>query len=261
MKKAEAERKQKEEQEAQIRALLIPGAKAGERKTVVINGVEFAFRWCPAGTFTMGSPKSESGPYSNEKQHQVTLTGFWMMETEVPQKLYNAIVNNNPSHFKGDDLPVECVSWYDAVNFCKLCAQYGLKVKLPTEAQWEYASRAGTTGMYAGNLEEMAWIIPNSRIDDNNHYSTHPVRTKKPNAWGLYDMQGNVIEWCLDWFGEYPDGSVTNPSGPSSGSERNCRGSCWCNDSTACRSAFRRTGDPINGNYATGFRYVIVPQS
>ena len=159
------------------------GQTAGERKVVTVNGVEFAFRWCPAGTFTMGAPTSEEGLY-NETQHEVTLTkGFWMLETEVTQKQWKAVMGTNPSFFKGDDLPVESVSWNDCQEFCE---KTGLQ--LPTEAQWEYACRAGTTDAYAGNLDEMAWYYSNSGN------KTHPVGTKKPNAWGLYDMHGNVWE-------------------------------------------------------------------
>ncbi len=195
--------------------LSVPGAKAGERKTYTVNGVEFAFRWCPAGTFMMGSPTSEEGRYDDEKQHRVTLTkGFWMMEMEVTQKQWKAVMENNPSNFKGDDLPVECVSWNDCQEFCRKCSALGLPVLLPTEAQWEYACRAGSTDAYAGNLDDMAWYYKNSGS------KTHPVGTKNPNAWGLYDMHGNVWEWCQDWKGDYPKGSVTDPTGPANGSLR-----------------------------------------
>ncbi len=192
--KAEEAKKAKEaarkaEEEARKHDLTIPGAKAGERKTVTVNGVEFAFRWCPAGTFMMGSPKDEKDRSSDETQHEVTLTkGFWMLETEVTQKQWKAITGDNPSNFKGDDLPVEEVSWNDCQEFCRKCSALGLPVQLPTESQWEYACRAGTTDAYAGNLDEMAWYYSNSGN------KTHPVGTKKPNAWGLYDMHGNVWE-------------------------------------------------------------------
>ena len=216
--------------------------KAGERKVETINGVEFAFRWCPAGTFTMGSPESEDGHYSGEKQHQVTLTkGFWMMETEVTQKQWKAVMGSNPSDFKGDDLPVEKVSWDDCQEFCR---KTGLQ--LPTEAQWEYACRAGSTGAYAGNLDEMAWY--------NGDNGTHPVGTKKPNAWGIYDMHGNVWEWCQDWFGDYPSGSVTDPTGPSSDSYRVNRGGGWGGYARDCRSAYRDYDEPGYRGFSLGFR-------
>ncbi|MBR0237218.1 MAG: SUMF1/EgtB/PvdO family nonheme iron enzyme [Thermoguttaceae bacterium] len=215
--------------------------KAGDRKVETVNGVEFAFRWCPAGKFMMG--------YEDGTQHQVTLTkGFWMMETEVTQKQWKAIMGNNPSYFKGDDLPVEEVFWHDCQEFCRKSAQLGLPVQLPTEAQWEYACRAGTTGAYAGNLDEMAWY------DSNSGSKTHPVGTKKPNAWGLYDMHGNVWEWCADWDGDYPSGSVTDPAGPSSGSSRVFRGGSWDGHAGFCRSACRSYYEPGPRGYYLGFR-------
>ncbi|MBR5710936.1 MAG: SUMF1/EgtB/PvdO family nonheme iron enzyme [Thermoguttaceae bacterium] len=195
--------REKAEQENFIKAqqsLSLPGSKAGERITFVINGAHFAFRWCPPGTFMMGAPESEEGRHSWETQHQVTLTnGFWMMETEVTQKQWKAIMGNTiPSYSKGDDLPVDYVSSSDeCTKYCSKCTQLGLSVELPTEAQWEYACRAGTTGPYSGDLDEMAWY----HINSGN--STHPVGTKKPNAWGLYDMHGNVEEWCKDVVKEH----------------------------------------------------------
>ena len=229
-----------------------PGKTAGERRTFTVKGVEFAFRWCPPGTFMMGSPTTEEGRDSCETQHQVTLTkGFWMLETEVTQKQWKAIMGNNPSDFKGDDLPVENVSWNDCQEFCRKCAQLGLPVQLPTEAQWEYACRAGTTGAYAGNLDEMAWY------DSNSGSKTHPVGTKTPNAWGLYDMHGNVCEWCQDWYDEdYPSGSVTDPAGPSNGSYRVFRGGSWCGSARYCRSASRYDNVPVYREYGIGFRCV-----
>ena len=228
--------------------------KAGERKVEKVNGVEFAFRWCPSGTFIMGSPMSEEGRFSNETQHQVTLTkGFWMMETEVTQKQWKAVMGNLPDcGFKGDDLPVERVSWNDCQEFCKKCKKLGLSVQLPTEAQWEYACRSGTTGAYAGNLDEMAWYN-----EFSNKGSTHPVGTKKPNAWGLYDMHGNVWEWCADyWNKDYPNGIVTDPTGPSNGSYRVFRGGGWSIYAQLCRSARRSCDDPdCRGDYL-GFRCV-----
>ncbi|MBR0237028.1 MAG: SUMF1/EgtB/PvdO family nonheme iron enzyme [Thermoguttaceae bacterium] len=243
--------KEKKIIESSIDPFSTEGRKAGDRVVKVINGVEFAFIWCPAGTFMMGSPSSESGRDNDETQHQVTLTkGFWMMETEVTQKQWKAVMGNNPSNFKGDDLPVESVSWNDCQEFCKKCTQLGLPVQLPTEAQWEYACRAGTTGAYSGNLDEMAWYW------DNSNKTTHSVGTKKPNAWGLYDMHGNVWEWCQDWKADYPSGSVTDPAGPSSGSVRVIRGGSWCYIARFCRSAIRYSSAPDNRDDLLGFRCV-----
>ena len=231
--------------------------KAGDRDVKIINGVEFAFRWCPAGTFTMGSPSDESGRSSDETQHEVTLTkGFWMMETEVTQRQWKAVMGNNPSCFKGDDLPVEHVSWGDCQDFCKKCTQLGLPVQLPTEAQWEYACRAGTTGAYAGNLDEMAWYgYYETPKGTSKEATTHPVGKKKPNAWGLYDMHGNVYEWCQDWEGDYPSGSVTDPTGPTDGSYRVDRGGSWGNNAGGCRSARRGYYDPVGRDFGLGVRF------
>ena len=201
--------------------------------------------WCPPGTFTMGS---DDGNRNERPAHQVTLTkGFWMAKTEVTQAQWKSVMGNNPSDHKGDNLPVENVSWDDCQKFCK---KTGLQ--LPTEAQWEYACRAGSTGKYAGtgNLDDMGWY------DDNSGGQTHPVGTKQPNAWGLYDMHGNVWEWCADWHGTYPSGAVTDPKGASSGSLRVMRGGCWSYGAAGCRSAYRLGSNPSGtGNYL-GFRPV-----
>ncbi|MBR0238567.1 MAG: formylglycine-generating enzyme family protein [Thermoguttaceae bacterium] len=227
------------------------GRFAGERMVINVNGVDFAFRWAPAGTFTMGSPESEEERDDDEAQHRVTLTkGFWIMETEVTQKQWIMIMGNNPSNFEGDDLPVENVSWNDCQEFCKRCARLGMSVQLPTETQWEYACRAGTTEPYAGNLNEMAWYSSNSGS------KTHPVGTKKPNSWGLYDMHGNVWEWCLGWKAKYPKGKVTDPSDSSKGSFCVNRGGSWISAAKICRSAERDHLIPTYRYFSLGFRCV-----
>ena len=226
---------------------------AGTRQTLTVDGVEYAFRWCPAGTFVMGSPENEEDRGSGETQHQVTLTqGFWMLETEVTQAMWRSVMGSNPSYFKGDNLPVECVRWDDCQDFCrKLSGKIGMTITLPTEAQWEYACRAGTTGAYAGDLDAMGWYY------DNSGGETHPVGQKKANAWGLYDMHGNVYEWCQDWYGDYPSGAVTDPTGPESGSLRVYRGGGWSRDAQDCRSA-NRSGDSPDGRINDlGFRPVV----
>ena len=235
-------------------AIFGQGVKAGERKTAIVNGVEFAFRWCPPGAFMMGSPEDEKGRNNDEQQHKVTLTkGFWMMETEVSQKQWKAIMDTNISTFNYDTFPVETVSWNSCQNFCQKCSNIGLPVQLPTEAQWEYACRAGTTGMYAGVLDDMAWHLSNS------DRKPHPVGKKKPNAWGLYDMHGNVWEWCQDWYGDYPSDSVTDPTGPESGSNRVIRGDDWGHSSSSYRSALRNKLFPDGLGAHLGFRCVIIP--
>ena len=174
----------------------------------------------------MGSPPGESGRFDDETQHRVTLTeGFWMAKTEVTQKQWKSVMGNNPSHFQGDNLPVECVSWDDCVEFCRK-AGHGLQ--LPTEAQWEYACRAGSeTPYFWGNA------LNGDRANCNGNYpcgttvkgpykeKTTPVGSYQANAWGLYDMHGNVREWCADWYTEdLGTRAVTNPGGPGSGSFR-----------------------------------------
>ena len=245
--------------------------KAGDRVTHTVNGVEFAFRWCPPGTFMMGSPKGERIRLDNEEQHQVTLTkGFWIMETEVSQKQWKAVMGNSPSHFDGEDLPVESVSWEDCQEFCKKCTKLGLPVQLPTEAQWEYACRAGTKGAFADDIDDMAWYGRNTRgvhdysamFDDpwnGNHCKgeIQPVGMKKANAWGLYDMHGNVWEWCEDKYGVFPMRSVTDPTGATSGDKRVTRGGCWDDYGLLfCRSASRLGSVPDNRDNRLGFRCV-----
>ena len=250
--------------EARKHDLSIPGTEAGERRTVSINGVVFAFRWCPSGTFIMGSPTSEEDPSINETRHRVTLTkGFWMMETEVTQIQWQAVMGTNPSKFKGDDLPVESVSWSDCQDFCEECTRLGLPAQLPTEAQWEYACRAGSTkAFFWGNA------LNGDNANCNGKYpfgttikgrfleKTMSVGSYQSNAWGLYDMHGNVGEWCRDWFGDYPSKSVTDPTGPKSGSTRVTRGGSWDLEAWNCRSASRHATSPRNWYHNLGFRVV-----
>ena len=224
--------------------------RAGTRMVKIIDGVEYAFRWCPAGEFEMGCSDSDATP------HQVKLTrGFWMLETQTTQKMWQSVMGSNPSNWIGDKLPVECVSWDDCQEFCKKLRAKGLNVQLPTEAQWEYACRAGTTGDYAGNLDEMAWY------NSNSGWGTHEVGLKKPNEWGLYDMHGNVSEWCSDWYdSEYYSKSPTNdPTGPISRSERVNRGGGWLFAAECCRSAYRDYDSPDSRYIVLGFRIVLVP--
>ena len=209
----------------------------------------------------MGSPTTENGRDDDENQHRVTLTkGFWMGETEVTQGLWQEVMGGNPSYFKsGDGYPVENVSWNDCQEFLKKLnsryAQSGLRWALPTEAQWEYACRAGSTGVYGGNgrIDDMGWY------DRNSGKKTHPVAQKTPNAWGIYDMHGNVWEWCADRYGSYPSGSVTDPSGAASGSFLVFRGGSWLNSARGCRSAHRSGIDPGTRFSGLGLRVVLVP--
>jgi formylglycine-generating enzyme required for sulfatase activity len=247
---------------AEERALAEAKAKAAASKARLVRGGPFepgeslsfglVVRWIPAGRFTMGSPTSEEGRSSDEVAHEVVLSrGFFMAETECTQGQWEAVMGSNPSNLKGRDRPVEQVSWEEAVEFCrKLTAKQreegvlpeGWEWRLPTESEWEYAARAGTTGARHGELDAIAWHGGNSGNE------THGVKGKQANAWGLYDMVGNVWEWCGDWYGDYPTESVTDPSGPSSGSFRVFRGGCWRDGARYARSAFR-------GRNVPGFRF------
>lgn len=253
---AEAEAKAKAEHEAAMAkakaevAAMQAGTRPGETTAITLpGGVTLEMVWCPPGTFTMGSDKGDR----DETPHPVTLTkGFWMGKTEVTQAQWKSVMGHNPSYDKGDDRPVEMVSWDDCQEFCK-----NTGLQLPTEAQWEYACRAGSTGEYAGtgNLDDMGWYDGNSGGKTHNSGGkTHPVGTKQPNAWGLYDMHGNVGEWCADWKGAYPEGAVTDPKGASSGSRRVARGGSWDDGAASCRSAYRGYDYPPSTHYDLGFR-------
>ncbi|MCQ2394228.1 MAG: SUMF1/EgtB/PvdO family nonheme iron enzyme [Kiritimatiellae bacterium] len=238
-------------------ALALPEVKepmAGTVKEIELSGgVKMKFVWCPPGSFTMGSPTDEDELGDDETQHPVTLTkGFWMGQYEVTQAQWRSVMGDNPSNFRGDDdRPVERVSWEDCQKFVEKCNAVVKNVRfvLPTEAQWEYACRAGSTGPFAGtgDLAEMGWC------SYNGGEKTHPVGQKKPNAWNLYDMHGNVCEWCADWYGTY-EGDSTDPTGPASGESRVLRGGGWDNGTRDCRSASRNWFRPGCRYYDIGFR-------
>lgn len=214
--------------------------------------------WIEPGTFFMGSPDSEDDRSTDKGRHQVTVTkGFFLSEAPCTQSQWKAVMGSNPSRFKETDRPVENVSWGEAVEFCrKLTKKHqeagvmpqGWLWRLPTEAEWEYAARAGTTGSRYGELDAIAWWTGNSGSQ------THPVKQKTANAWGLYDMMGNVWEWCSDWYGEYPTESVTDPTGPNSGSRRVTRGGSWSSDAGIARSAIRSGRGPGGRDNDLGFR-------
>jgi formylglycine-generating enzyme required for sulfatase activity len=233
------------------------------------GGVKMELVLIPAGEFLMGSPDSDKRAIPNEKpQHRVRITKpFYLGKFLVTQEQWAAVMGNNPSHFKGPKNPVEQVSWDDCQKFLeKLNAKIGTqrgKLVLPTEAYWEYACRAGSTTRYCfgddeSGLGEYAWYGSNS---DNK---THPVGEKKPNAWGLYDMHGNVWEWCADW-GDWDDGRyhanspTDDPTGPATGSYRVFRGGSWKYPTRDCRSAIRFRDEPEDRYYDLGFRVSQVP--
>ncbi len=228
------------------------------------KGVRHLFRWCEPGTFLMGSPADEPERGSNETQHPVTLTrGFWIAETPVTQALWEIFMGDNPSHFKGAELPVDSVSWDDAQRFINKLngMKPELQLCLPSEAQWEYACRAGTTTPFAfGDNITTDQVNYDGNLPYNNgqkgEYRNRTIEVKSlpPNAWGLYQMHGNVYEWCQDWFGEYPRQSVTDPQGAGSGAARVLRGGSWLNLGRGCRSAGRNHDDPANRSDLYGFR-------
>ena len=227
-------------------------------------------RWIPLGDFLMGSPKDarERESFGNdETQHTVILTrGFWLADTACTQALWRAVLDESPSRFKGDDLPVDEVSWTDIVErFLPALneAVPGLEAALPTEAQWEYACRAGTTTPFSFGAN-----ISPEQVNYNSNYpyadgkkglyreKTVPVKALPANAWGLYQMHGNVWEWCADWLDEYPEGTLVDPVGPADGRERVLRGGGWRSYGGGwnCRSAFRYGFEPGNRSGYYGFR-------
>ena len=235
-----------------------------------VTGIELIK--CNTGSFIMGSSINELGRNKDEQQHKVIISNpFYIGKYEVTQKIYEAVVGNNPSKFKDPNKPVESVSWDDAVKFCEILnkkySRYipsGYKFDLPTEAQWEYACRAGTnTPLNNGknlttingacpNLNEIAWY------DKNANGTTHKVGQKKPNTWGIYDMHGNVWEWCKDLYGEYPTEYVTDPAGAKSGSSRVYRGGSWGNNASFSRSSYRCSSESDLKRMRLGFRVVLV---
>ena len=272
--------------------LATPGEKAGERRTFTVDGVEFAFRWAPPGRFWQGSPETEEDREYYEYRREVELTrGFWILETETTQEMWNVVFDENPSKFRGPKRPVDSVGIAEIAEFCaalseRVGASGALKTgeksektlnlegagesggvfALPTEAQWEYAARAGTTGPYpAATLEEIAWF------GDENDGGTRDVATKKPNAWGLYDVCGNLWEWCADRYGDYPTDengrglSAIDPTGATPeecpGNVRVDRGGCWDSEARECRTAYRGYYDADRKGPYVGFRFVCVPKT
>jgi len=215
-----------------------PAAATGGQPKEVVNSIGLKLMLIPKGTFTMGSAIEEEGADDDEEQHRVTISkDYYLGVTEVTQGQYEKVMGINPSHFqkrvirKSDSsmYPVERVLWEEAVEFCKALSDLpeekatGRMYRLPTEAEWEYACRAGSTSAYSfgrrsESLSAYAWFV------NNSNGQTHPVRERKPNAWGLYDMHGNVWEWCSDWYGDYQSTPLTDPRGPDVGSFRVLRG-------------------------------------
>ena len=293
---------------------LFPQASNAQNPKQVTNSIGMKLVLIPKGSFQMGSPPEEKDSDDDEKQHLVTIThDYYLGVFEVTQAQYKKVMGKNPSYFQGDNVavripakkhpetgrtieeekiipvntdnhPVEFVSWEEAVEFCKRLSDLpeekkaGRVYRLPTEAEWEYACRAGTKTAYSfgadrSALKDFDWfgdnsggkIINSDRIWEKsgenveiyverlleNGCKTHPVGTKKANSSGLYDMHGNVCEWCSDWYGDYPKQAITDPVGPKMGSIRVYRGGGWCYEAAGCRSANR-------GRLAPSFRFSIL---
>jgi formylglycine-generating enzyme required for sulfatase activity len=247
-------------------------AQAGVRGMVFIRG----------GTFMMGSPGAEPERIDNELQHRVTVSSFYMSRTEVTQQEWLDVMGYNPSFFNGYNLPVEQVSWYEAVEYCNKRSQWegltpaytirGTNVtwnrnangyRLPTEAEWEYACRAGTTTPFStGNnittsqANYNGWLSYNGNTQGIFRKTTTPAGSFPANPWGLIDMYGNVGEWCWDWYGDYSRGAQTDPLGPGSGSSRVLRGGAWDFSGRDLRSAWRASSSPDQRFDDVGFRLV-----
>ena len=225
----------------------------------VKKGISIDMVRVEAGTFTMGATPEMKDPYEDEKPtHRVTLTNdYYMGKYEVTQALWQTVMGNNPSNFKGDNLPVEKVSWDDCQEFIsKLNRITGKTFRLPTEAEWEYAARGGNKSrgyQYSGsnNLLDVAWFR------DNSGSKTHAVGTKQPNELGIYDMSGNVCEWCHDWYGAYSSSSQVNPTGANSGSYRVIRGGSWYFSAMYSRSSCRSSNAPGYRSTIFGLRLVL----
>lgn len=211
------------------------------------------------GTFTMGGTSEQGNDaYTDEKPtHNVTLSSYYICKYEVTQALWRAVMGSNPSKFKGDNLPVEYVSWNDCQTFINRLNSYtGRNFRLPTEAEWEFAARGGNYSRhykYSGSnyISDVAWY------DGNSDNRTHPVGTKQANELGLYDMSGNVWEWCSDWYGSYSSYSQSDPIGANSGSYRVIRGGSWNDSARYCRSSFRINNSPGYSRYSLGLRLVL----
>jgi formylglycine-generating enzyme required for sulfatase activity len=219
----------------------------------------------PAGAFMMGSSETELDRYGWEGPvHQVTLSQpFYMGVYEVTQRQYEAVMGTNPSYFtsSGLDAPVERVTWDNAKAFCDALSQRtGRAVMLPTEAQWEYACRAGSMTRFSyGDDPDYSLLDNYAWHSGNSDAQTHPVGEKLPNAWGLYDMHHNVIEWCADWYGSYTSEDVVDPLGPATGTSRVWRGSSWYYEGRTGRSAYRSGVGPDGACADMGFRVVVAP--
>ncbi len=244
-----------------VRVLASP-PQLGRNFTLSAAGLEMV--WIAPGVFLLGSPDDESNRGTDEgPQTRVTITrGYWIAKTEVTQAQWRAVMNTQPSRFKGANLPVEQVSWNEVMEFGRRVTEreriagrlpLGYAYTLPTEAEWEYAAKGGMPGAFNLDVNELAWH------DQNSGGSTHQVGMKTPNARGLHDMLGNVWEWCADWYAPYPGGSVIDYAGPQNGQAKVSRGGSWWAGPRGARPANRYRDMPQNGNDDLGFRLALTP--
>ena len=252
------EEKMPEEKQATV------SSNSGTTKTITLpGGATMEMIYVAPGSFMMGSPSSEDERFDSEVQHRVTLTkGFWLGKYEVTQAQWRSVMGSNPSYFKGDNLPVENVSWDDCQMFiARVNNQLNCGARLPTEAEWEYACRAGTTTAYFwgnalnGDKANCDGNYPcGTMVKGPYRETTVQVGSYPANAWGFCDMHGNVWEWCNDWHGQYPTGSVTDPLGSASGGNCVLRGGSWFHNARLCRSAYRNWHQPGYRSRGNGFR-------
>ena len=260
----ERERKERERQEKERKKREVRERKEREaRGEFEVNGAKFRMVYVEGGTFMMGATEEQNRDARNDERpaHEVTLDDYYIGETEVTQGLWKAVTGSNPSEFQGDDnLPVENVSWEDTQAFIKeLNGITGRTFRLPTEAEWEYAARGGKKSKgykYSGSnyIDKVAWY------DENSGYRTHPVKGMAPNELGLYDMSGNVLEGCQDWFGLYSSDAQENPQGPSLGNFKTYRGGGFSIGTDYCRVSYRSIYTPTDRSKYRGFRLVMTPQ-
>ena len=243
-----------------VRPVCGGGSSIPSDETITVNGISFKMIAVEGGTFSMGATSEQGSDYSSDELpvHSVTLSDYYIGETEVTQELWQAVMGSNPSYYSGyPQRPVECVSWNDCQEFItKLNQLTGKSFRLPTEAEWEYAARGGSKSQgykYSGSntIGDVAWY------DSNSSSRTHDVKTKAANELGIYDMSGNVWEWCQDWYGSYSSSSQTDPTGPASGSSRVLRGGYWDRHAGYCRVSDRSSGYPGGGNDYNGLRLVL----
>ncbi len=245
----------------------LPSGEVGADEDFTVNGVSFVMTYVEGGTFLMGATEEQGNDASDRERpvHQVTVSSFHIGQTEVTQALWMAVMGESPSYFTGEQRPVESVSWDECQQFiATLNSLTGREFRLPTEAEWEFAARGGNESMgckYSGsnNLASVGWYSYNDAWEwrGTGSHGTHNVATRMPNELFLFDMSGNVHEWCNDWYANYDYASQTDPTGPASGTNKVYRGGCWYFDEWFCRVSFRNSVTPSYHSYGIGFRLAL----